>query len=192
MKKTILTTIATMTLVAWAFQVTADPPETPKPGLKPVIGGTWMEIFSGGGEGQTGNIIRAAKEDVFAFEAVLQGPVESLTDPYWEWKTTYIQGVLTLWNTQKAPWYNKKAPVGPYTYTGITVVNLTHKPTSDADMFEFSLMGTLFGDRVILYGGFVGIPVAGSGVVNGQTYPAMSGPLTTAAANAFPMNAVKK
>jgi hypothetical protein len=187
MKKILITLLVSLSLVAWGLQASAAPPETPKPGLKVVEPpGSWNELLPGGQEGQPGNIINASlflnndpMDPAYTFTAVLQ-TVESANDPYWIFKTTYINGTLKIWNKPGTPWYNKKAPVGPYQYGNITVVNLTWK---DAGDIEFLLVGYYQG-QVIITGGYSGVLNIGS--FNG--IPGIYGDLDFAKVNCYPQN----
>ena len=78
--------------------------------------GTWMEILYGLGEGKPGNEIQAGEEGFYKFEGALLNDVILLAappdQPFFEYRTVYKGGTLTLYNNSLAGWYNDEDEEG--------------------------------------------------------------------------------
>jgi hypothetical protein len=88
--------------------------------------GVWAEFLTGGGEGKPGNIIRAESWDstdeqyYYKFRGAVLDNVVLLATPkndkdevirnYYEYRTIYKNGELTIFNYSKAAWHNPKNP----------------------------------------------------------------------------------
>ena len=73
--------------------------------------GTWTEILYGMGEGKPGNEILAGAEGYYKFEGAILADVILLGEPtdeqpFYEYRTVYKWGTLTLYNDPLAGWYN--------------------------------------------------------------------------------------
>jgi hypothetical protein len=78
--------------------------------------GPWQELFSGGGPGQPGNVLSASGPNWSLGNATLLNVVPN-PDPVLIWRTTYVNGVLTL--LPGGPWDGGGTPytanLGPLT-----------------------------------------------------------------------------
>ena len=114
-----------------------------------------METWDGGGPGQKGNVITAGKLNVYSFTATLQTAVALVNDPNgWQYKTTYGNGTLTLFNSPGAPWYNKKDTAKSWTYNNVTVINLSWNNLTD---MAFDLSGVSAAGVPMFAGSYSGL-----------------------------------
>lgn len=73
--------------------------------------GTWTEILYGGAEGKAGNEIQSGATEFYRFEGAILNDVILLGtptegQPFYEYRTVYKGGTLTLYNKEGAGWYN--------------------------------------------------------------------------------------
>lgn len=73
--------------------------------------GTWTEILYGGAEGAPGNEIQSGATEFYRFEGAILNDVILLSEPtddqpFYEYRTVYKGGTLTLYNKDGAGWYN--------------------------------------------------------------------------------------
>ena len=111
--------------------------------------GKWTEILYEGDEGKPGNEIRSGATEYYLFKDAILNDVILLgmpaqDQPFYEYRTVYKGGTLTLYNNPDAGWYNSMDEEGaPYVINlenTIVVtkkyVDLDGKPTGE---IEFSL-----------------------------------------------------
>ena len=91
-------------------------------------------MFKGGGPGQPGNTLMAVGKGFMFKKAVLEF-VELSDDPDYDYKTTYINGVLML--NPKGPWLKK----GKLKATGITAINYSKMDTEGVLQFKINMCG---------------------------------------------------
>jgi len=73
--------------------------------------GSWSETLSDGAEGEPGNVIAAGADGYYLFEGAVLDNVTLLgffsgVTPYYEYRTVYKGGTLTLYNNSSPGWYN--------------------------------------------------------------------------------------
>lgn len=110
------------------------------------VAGKWTEILYGGAEGAPGNEIQAEGKGYYLFENAILNDVILLglptTDqPFFEYRTVYKGGTLTLYNKPEAGWYNEEDALDAAYVVDLsnTIVVTKKYVDNDTGKIEFSL-----------------------------------------------------
>jgi len=117
MKKLGLGFLIGLVVVLLGFSVQAQP----KAGYwdsrhRDFAAGEWQEELPGCQEGQMGNIISAWSEEDYEFGGAKLEEVKLVkdTEKFAQYRTLYVNGMLTLYNKPALPWYNEDDSAGTF------------------------------------------------------------------------------